>query len=105
MNDPQPIALRPEDRADDGDESTTAWLNQPADSDTISALTEAQLLEIAGKFGAIRTALLMFFQPHRGTLDRRGLVRTALAAAEQGTAIAQAVLGATRRSTEGARAR
>lgn len=97
MIDPTPLPLRSEDRADndDGDEQPTTWLNQPADLDAISALTEAQLLEIAGKFGAIRTALLLYFQPHRGVLDRSKLVRTALAAAQQGTRIAQAVLGST----------
>jgi hypothetical protein len=97
MMDDQPIVLRAEDQADEGTDLPTTWLNQPADSDAISALTEAHLLEIAGKFGAIRTALLLYFQPHRGVMERRGLVRTALAAAEQGTTIAQAVLGATRR--------
>jgi hypothetical protein len=97
MIDPTPIFLKPEDRADDDDGSGSAapWLNQPADTDAISALTEAQLLEIAGKFGAIRSALLTYFQPHRGVMERKHLVRMALGAAEQGTRIAQAVLGST----------
>jgi hypothetical protein len=82
---------------DDPSDEPRAWLNQPINEDVISALTEAQVLEVLGKFGAIQTALIRYFEPHRSVTERRDLARIALVAAQAGTVIAHAISGGTMR--------
>lgn len=91
-----PIRLKPDDRpADDPegqDDAARAWVNRSADSDALSALTEAELLQIAGKVGAIKAMLLRTFDhPMRPEVKR--LVRLALGHANEATTLSQAVLG------------
>lgn len=95
-----PFRLKPDDRADDADEredTPAAWVNQPADSDTISALTEAELLQLAGKVGAIRAALLRTWD-HPMSPPVKRLIRIALGATEEAKTLSQAVLGSTVRA-------
>lgn len=95
-----PIPLKPEDRVEDDQEDAeepTTWLNQPVDEDVISAMTEAQLLQIMGKVGAIRGALLQTFN-HQMSPAAKRLVRIALAAAEEAKTLSQGVVASTTRS-------
>lgn len=106
-----PFRLKPEDSPpptqghpvpladDDPSDEPREWRNQPADEDAVSALTEAQILEVLGKFGVIQTALIRYFEPHRTASERRDLARIALVAAQGGTAIARGIAGSTHRGS------
>lgn len=72
--------------------TTREWSNE----DRLSAMSEAQLLEIGGKLGAIRKALLMSFEIPMDPKVRR-LLRMALGHAEEASQLAQAVVGSTQR--------
>jgi hypothetical protein len=83
MIDPTPIALKPDDAPDE----------QPTHEGELSALAEAQVLELIGKFAGIRTVLLRLFErpDHRLNPDQARAVRIALGYANEGVLIAQAV--------------
>lgn len=94
MHGDDPIrTLKPEDQAE------PAWLNQPANEDTISALTEAQLLQVLGKIGVIRHGLIRTFDAPMSNAQRRW-VRQSLSAAAEAQTLCQAVLDSTRRQTD-----
>ena len=82
----QPIALRQEDQADDA----------PAREGSISAVTEAQLLEIGGKLGAAKLALLRGLEQTSTPAMRRAM-RLAYGDVEQAIRLSQGVISASGR--------
>jgi hypothetical protein len=93
-----PFRLKTADSIDDGDQDIESPddQGQPVNEDSISALTEAQLIEIAGKFGAIKAALLAVFNQQTSPAVKRP-VRIALGAADEGIRLSQAVVASTGR--------
>lgn len=68
--------------------------------DVLSAVTEAQILEMLGKFAAVRTVLLRVLgDPNRRSQSPESrAIRTALGLANEGVQIAQAVTMSTTRA-------
>lgn len=88
------LTLRAEDTAEDPND-------QPAIvEDVLSAVTEAQILELLGKLGGIRTVLLRVLgDPNRRSQSPESrAIRTALGLANEGVQIAQAVTMSTTRA-------
>lgn len=93
MIDRTPIALHGDDVVEDD--------SQPvAVEDVLSAVTEAQILELLGKLGGIRSVLLRVLgDPNRRSQSPESrAIRTALGLANEGVQIAQAVTMSTTRA-------
>lgn len=88
------LRLKHEDRITDEDGASENDV-QAFTEDVLSAMTEAQMLEINGKHGAIRKALLLTFDQQMSPSVRR-LIRIALGHAEEASHLSAAVLGSTR---------
>lgn len=82
----QAITLRAEDLADDA----------PPVAGTISAVTEAQLLEISGRLGAAKLALLRGLEQTSTPAMRRAM-RTAYGAIDEAIRLSQATIAASGR--------
>lgn len=94
----QPIPLKQDDLpGDETVEQVTAWVNEGE----LSALAEAQCLEMLGKFGGIRTVLLRALSDpsRRSNTPESRAIRTALGLANEGVLIAQAITMTTSRRT------
>jgi hypothetical protein len=87
------LRLKPEDMADIDDADR---LNQPANEDVISAMTEAQLLEVVGKLGAAQRFILRTFEQPMSPSARRPL-RLAYGSVNEAIRQAQALVDSTRR--------
>jgi hypothetical protein len=95
-----PFRLLPADRVeDDATAETIDSIAPPTDEGALSALAEAQCLEMLGKFGGIRTVLLRVLSDpaRRGNTPESRAIRTALGLANEGVQIAQAVTYSTTR--------
>lgn len=85
VDDPsEPLELQPEDRP------------TPVTEDVLSALTEAQLIEILGLIGASQKFLLLAFNETMSPAARRP-VRNALGRVQEARRLMDAVLGSTTR--------
>jgi hypothetical protein len=82
------LRLKPEDQAEP--------VNQPMNEDVISAMTEAQLLQVVGALGATQRFLLLAFEQQMSPSARRPL-RLAYGAANDAIRLAQALVDSTRR--------
>lgn len=79
----EPIRLRPEDGGEQEEHRC---------EDILSAVTEAQVLEILGNLGEVKGLLLQVLSTNTSPTTGRRL-RLAVAAAERGTNTARGVLG------------
>jgi hypothetical protein len=86
--------LMPDDRLDDAPDDR--HLNQPANEDVISAMTEAQLLEVVGRLGAAQGFILRTFEHQMSPSARRPL-RLAYGSVNDAIRLAQALVDSTRR--------
>jgi hypothetical protein len=82
------LKLKPEDQAEP--------VNQPINEDVISAMTEAQLLEVVGKLGAAQKFILLTFEHSMSPSSRKPL-RLAYGAVNDAIRLAQALVDSTRR--------
>ena len=88
------FVLKPEDRLEDPHQET--HLNQPLNEDVISAMTEAQLLEVVGQLGSAQRFILRTFEQQMSPLARRPL-RLAYGSVTEAIRLAQALVDSTRR--------
>lgn len=86
LNDPTPIRLRDDDQADE----------TPAGAGVISAVTEAQLLEISGRLGAAKLAILRGLE-QTSTPAMRRQMRLAFGNIDEAIRLSQGVLSESRR--------
>jgi hypothetical protein len=82
------LRLKPDDMAEP--------INQPMHEDVISAMTEAQLLQVVGALGAAQKYILLTFEQQMSPSARRPL-RLAYGAANDAIRLAQALVDSTRR--------
>lgn len=86
INDPRPILLRPADLADE----------TPPTPGVISAVTEAQLIEIAGKLGSAKLAILRGLEQTSTPAMRRAM-RAAFGSVDEALRLSQGVVNASGR--------
>jgi hypothetical protein len=82
------LRLKPEDMAEP--------INQPMHEDVISAMTEAQLLQVVGALGAAQRYILLTFEQSMSPSSRKPL-RLAYGAVNDAIRLAQALVDSTRR--------
>lgn len=94
-----PIRWKTDDQADADSETVEQIAERMRYEGEVSALVEAQLLEVLGKLGAIRTVLLRALaDPNRRTnTPESRAIRTALTLANEGVTLAQAITMSTAR--------
>jgi hypothetical protein len=93
-----PFRLKQADSLDDENQGIESAddQGQPVNEDSISALTEAQILEMIGRLGSIKAGLLAAFGQAMSPAARRPL-RIAYGATDDAIRLGQAVVGSTAR--------